>query len=810
MRRRPSNHLALRALILVLAAGPLAASSSPLPALPAARVAELRALQPARTAWAQAKMLELRSGLGLDDRAGFESHHPFTNDQGRAVLHFRQTHLGSRVWGGEAIVHLEADGQVRTLTQGLKQGVALAGAPRLGAEQAKAIALRSLAAKGPLGGPPAVELVVFPTRFTGGLAFTHDRSGQRQLDEDLSVWARPPADPYVWAYEVKTRLSNQQDGLKEYAYVVDGNSGAILRKWNELQADSAAKGTGRSLYSGTVAIDTTRSSADGTYYLHDMTRGSLPHPWFTTRAGSPGPGLSIYFWATDPMTGNTPTVIFGKNPTNTWGDGTNYTGASGPASFPIVTDPSLVCYAGADAPSGQTAAVDALYGLGTTWDMYQKVFGRDGIDNLGTSTTGNLHNGMLDNAFWSNYDFGMYFGDGSYPKFGGFLSMTEIDIVGHELTHGVTAATANLIYQGISGGLNEATSDMLGKMVQAYATRPAGANATIPDFAAGDLKAWEVGRKAGAGSSLRFMYKPSLDGVSPDVWYEGLGWKDVHYSSGPLNRMFYFLTSGASSNAADVTYTPYLPQGMAGIGNDRAAHIYYKALTEHLLPDASYDTARQAALDAAGELYGAGSPEQAAVMNAFAGVNVGAALGQPEPPRVTFPLLHPMGSPIRTKGDQLFVEGFIDRTMIVPSNTSVPLRAEVKNASNTALTWSFDTDPLDFSYPVGTFQPDGTWLTPEHALPIAFGMPVGLIATSQQDPLRFARGYAFVVALDADQDSEVDALDMGMVAMEWNLRVFQAPFPMAFIVGPRFTSDKVADWDLAFFSEAFLNAWSAK
>ena len=810
MRRHRPLHWLTLALALVVAAGPLAAGSSPPQTIGADRAAALRAQQPARVALAQAHLLDLRAVLALDAGAGFPAHHPFTNDQGRAVIHFSQTHQGARVWGGGAIVHVEPDGQVKALTQGVRQGVTLAGAPRLGPDEAKAIALRNLAAQGPLRAPPKVELVVFPTRFTGGLAFTQDRWGRRTLDRDLSVWTRPPADPYVWAYEVRTQLRNAQDGLKEYAYVVDAGTGAVLRKWNDLQADAPAKGTGYSLYSGTVSLDTTLSSTTGLYSLHDMTRGTLPHPWIATQQGSPGPGLSIVYTPMDSMTGNYPTFIYAKA-TNVWGNGTNFVGATGAATFPILADPSFVSYAGVDAPTGQTAGVDALHGLATTWDMYQDVLGRNGIDGLGTSTFGYVHSGLLDNAFWSNGDFGMYFGDGTYPKLGGFLSVTEMDIVGHELTHGVTAASAGLIYSGISGGINEATSDILGKMVQAYATRPAGANATIPDFAPGDLKAWEVGRKAAAGSSLRFMYRPSLDGASPDAWFDGLSWRDVHYSSGPLNRMFYFLTSGASGVATDVTYAPYLPQGMTGIGNDRAARIYYKALTEHLPPDASYDDARQAALAAAAELYGAGSAEQAAVMNAFAGVGVGPALGQPEPARVGFPVIHPFGTTIQQLGGHFnFIDGVFERTQLVPANALVTLHAEVKNAANPALTWSFDTDPLDISYPGGTIHPDGTWLTPEHALPISNGMPVGLVATSQQDPLRFARAFAFVVAIDADQDTEVDALDMGMVAMEWNLKVFQAPYPTAFIVGPVYTTDKVADWDLAVFGDAFLNAWPAK
>jgi Zn-dependent metalloprotease len=121
------------------------------------------------------------------------------------------------------------------------------------------------------------------------------------------------------------------------------------------------------------------------------------------------------------------------------------------------------------------------------------------------------------------------------------------------------------------------------------------------------------------------MYKPSKDGSSPDQWSPDLQFQDPHNSSGPMNRCFYFLSQGASANRKGDYYTCLLPAGMEGLGNDRAARIWYRALTHYLTSQSGYKEARQASIHAAQDLYGPGSPEEKAVWNAFHGINMGEA-----------------------------------------------------------------------------------------------------------------------------------------------------------------------------------------
>jgi Zn-dependent metalloprotease len=197
-----------------------------------------------------------------------------------------------------------------------------------------------------------------------------------------------------------------------------------------------------------------------------------------------------------------------------------------------------------------------------------------------------------------------------------------MDVMAHEMSHGVCAATANLDYFGESGGLNEANSDINGAMVKFYA------HSGSPDRIGAKGGAWTIGEQLATPrhpKPVRFLYQPSLDGESADAWSKDLENLGVHRSSGPMNRAFYFLSQGANANTSSHRFTSYLPKGMAGIGNDKAARIWYRAMATYLTSGSDYADARQASIKAARDLYGAGGAEERAVWNAFHGINVGDA-----------------------------------------------------------------------------------------------------------------------------------------------------------------------------------------
>jgi Zn-dependent metalloprotease len=160
-------------------------------------------------------------------------------------------------------------------------------------------------------------------------------------------------------------------------------------------------------------------------------------------------------------------------------------------------------------------------------------------------------------------------------------------------------------------------SDIFGTMAEFY---QGSTGNTIPNSRAGaDFK---IGEDLNA-NPLRHMDKPSLDGRSPNAWSSSLKRLDVHYSSGPMNRCFYFLSQGASSNSTAINYSSYLPAGMTGLGNDTAAKIVYRALRDYMTSSTTYAGAKTACLNAAVALgYPAGSPTHTAVINAFKAINV--------------------------------------------------------------------------------------------------------------------------------------------------------------------------------------------
>ncbi|HJV21361.1 MAG TPA: M4 family metallopeptidase, partial [Holophagaceae bacterium] len=565
----------LSVLALTLAAVPAFAQKD---RLPIQAVNALRAQETARVAAAADHLMAARQVLGLDAQHGFRFSKVNTDEFGQAHARFQQVYNGVKVFGAEVITHQEVEGTFVAPTSGLRAGIRVNTTPAISEGEALASVHRVLAPKGGYAVEPSAELVVFPVTTT---RVVRPRSLAPDAEVDATM-AREEVLRYQLAYHVHTELENDLDGIKQTDYMVDAHTGAILKSWNTLHT-AGVVGTGNSQYNGVISINTNSTSTG--YEMRDMTRGS---------GGTFG--NNVVTNSNHATTSSTATGSIYTDTDNTWGDGANYVEGSSTT-----------------AANGQTAAVDAMYGMMKSWDYYQNVLGRNGIDGSGTATYSRVHvSNSYDNAFWSDSCFCMTYGDGS-----SFTTLTAIDVAGHEMSHGVCARTANLTYSGESGGLNESNSDIHGTMIEYYSRGAAGAT-TVPATGGN----FTIGEQL-ASTPLRYMYKPSLDGSSPDAWSSTVGSLDVHYSSGPSNRMFYFLSQGATTSGN--TSTTYLPSGMTGVGNDKAAAIWFRALTTYMTSSTNYAGARTAAISAAKDLYGAGSAEEQAVWNAFHGINVGAA-----------------------------------------------------------------------------------------------------------------------------------------------------------------------------------------
>lgn len=615
------------------------------------------------------------------------------------------------------ISSMDARGEIGTAKAAVHLGVGVDITPAFSKDEAIRRALsRQRLETSQLRVPASAELVVFPTRFQDDLKFLKDpASGLMSIDHEYSVATEQSREPYRLAYHVSLRYRTPGNSYEAREFIIDATTGTVLKKWEGLQRIQGVpvKAPGLSQYSGAVTLDAMKSSDTGAITLKDMTRGTMPHPWAAFN-----PDFT-------PLT--TPGILTGyydagafnlfENPDEgtMWGDGAQYRATE---LF--------------NSPNGQTAAVDAHFGFATTWDFLGKVFGRlGGIDDQGTSPLGMVHlmdeyGGFVPNASYDPSNFLMLFGDGGY----GWSTFTSLDIIAHELTHGVCSTTANLIYEGESGGLNEANSDILGILTTFWARGGDQSTGFIPDTGG----TWLMGDQIGP-TPIRTLYKPSIDGYTLDAWFDGLNEAEVHDASGLGSRFFYFLAMGTG---ADPDHrSPYLPGGMTGIGNDSAGRIWYRALTAYMTPETNYHAAREATLQAAEELYGRPSPAYTAVGNAWTAVNV-----NPASVRVLVP-----DSP------------GVGRRWLVPAGTSTQLEAVVQNAQDPTTLWA-NGAPGYFNG--GQLTESGLFMAPRTG-----GNGYGVTVKSKQDPLQFAFGITWVSSLDCDNDLEMDTADMGVMALNY-------------------------------------------
>lgn len=382
---------------------------------------------------------------------------------------------------------------------------------------------------------------------------------------DLQILRHNGAD-YL-TYRVQLRREDGTHATTMPVYFIDAHTGNVVWSYDNLQTAS-----GVSLYSGTVTIDTYFRSSNSTYYMEDIGRKLGT---FDNRNST----LSTYRFT---------------DTNNIW-DSTS-----------------------------QKAGVDAHYGAAKFYDYFLNTHGRKGIDGNGgpayyTSIDGvtglissKVHYGSnYNNAFWNGSY--MTYGDGDGVQ---FSPLVTLDICGHEMQHGITERTANLVYSNESGALNESWSDVFGALVERYVKGETS-------------NTWLIGEQSytpgTSGDALRYMANPhqaSNRGYTadddPDHYSERYtGTADnggVHINSGIANKAFHLLAVGG---------THHLGGSMTGIGSDAAAKIWYKALTSYMTSSTNFAGARTATLNAAAALYGSGSTNYNAVASAWSlcGVN---------------------------------------------------------------------------------------------------------------------------------------------------------------------------------------------
>ncbi|MBB5874669.1 Zn-dependent metalloprotease/subtilisin-like proprotein convertase family protein [Allocatelliglobosispora scoriae] len=465
---------------------------------------------------------------GSDAYAIYSVH---SDADGASHVRYTRTYQGLRVHGGDFVVHSNADGSYDGASVGLVNALSLSTTAEVTAAQAARTARAAFA--GTVGTVESPEKFVDASTGTGRLAWETVVKGRRPDGQTPSV----------------------------LHVITDATSGAVLGSFDEVME---VNGTGNSLYSGTVTIDTTFGS--GIYSMIDPSHGNGR----TCDAGLPG------------------CPVF-TDADNVWGNGTNADRAS--------------------------AGVDAHFGAAATFDYFKNVHNRNGIFGNGAGVTSRVHYGTnYVNAFWDGTQ--MTYGDGLGRP------LVSLDVAGHEMSHGVTenVVPGGLTYSGESGGLNEATSDIFGSMVEFYAAAPA------------DPGDYLIGEKIdinGNGTPLRYMYNPTLDGSSHGCWSTSTKSIDVHYSSGVANHFYFNLAEGSGATPYGTSPLCGSAAAVTGIGRAKAERIWFRALDVYFTSNTSYvntaapaNTSRAYTLAAAADLFGLCGTEYVAVQKAWTSVNV--------------------------------------------------------------------------------------------------------------------------------------------------------------------------------------------
>jgi bacillolysin len=465
---------------------------------------------------------------------------------------------GVRVFGGD-ITRQSADGSTTSIFGTFYDGIAIGTTPALTAEAARTAFAQMNGAELPADRP--VELVILP-REDGSFAL-------------------------AWRTHVRT-------SGKWLQTFIDASTGVVLLQYSDVHTQ-AAVGTGTGVLGDTKKIST--RPLNGRFIADDQLR---PPSLVTYDAQGSVTRTESWLNGTSPAVNDT-----ASDDDNVWTDAAN---------------------------------VDAHVNIGWTYDFYYKVFGRHGLNDHDApirsishpvnrsdllSASSDVVSTYYLNAFWCDGcgpggQGMMVFGEGLSDDY--VLSSSRqhvnyfagaLDVVAHELTHGVTAYTSNLEYLNESGALNESFSDMMGTSAEFYYQTP-GSGLGQADYL--------IGEDVITPGGIRSMSNPASFG-DPDHYTQRFQGADdnggVHTNSAIPNQAFYLAIEGGTNRTSGLSV-----QGVGGANREQIEKVFYRAFTQLLPSNATFHTARTATIQSARDLYGAGSPAETAVTQAWTAVGV--------------------------------------------------------------------------------------------------------------------------------------------------------------------------------------------
>jgi Zn-dependent metalloprotease len=479
------------------------------------------------------------------------------DDLGFKHLKFEQIYHGVPVWASELILHLDANDEIYALNGRFEPtpNRITSVEAQVSAHRAIEIVTGDLGSRGPIKALPS--WMAGRLRYDGPTAekviFPTRRTGELQL---------------AWMVNVRPNFA------QNWYYFIDAHTGEVLLKYNATNyQDGPTTGQGTDLNGQPRQLNVVR--LQGTFFMIDAARSIFN----AQRSQLPSDPVGA-LWTIDARNRDLDrgTNLFQvTSATNTFSD---------------------------------LSSVSAHFNVGQVFEYFLNTHQRRAIDGMGGTIVSVIHvtdeNQPMDNAYWNGA--AMAYGDGNVgfkPLAGG------LDVAAHEMTHGVTERTANLVYLSQSGALNESMSDVFGVMVDR------------DDFKIGE----DVVRpNVFTTGALRDLENPNQGLQRGDR-----GWQPAHMNE------FVNLPETEQGDNGGVHVNSGIPNRAAAliikaINRSDAEKIYYRALTTYLTRNSQFSDARLAVVRAATDLFGAQSTQVTAVNQAFDTVGIGGQMTPPPPP----------------------------------------------------------------------------------------------------------------------------------------------------------------------------------
>jgi Zn-dependent metalloprotease len=481
----------------------------------------------------------LSKNFKISDRISYKLLRSAKDDIGFVNYKYQQLFDNIPVYGAVFFTHAK-NGKVLSFNGEFYSDIIFENSITLGEEDALQFALNSVKSEN--------YIWQFPEEEQWLKSYKNDPNATYYPKGSLAIVKKNNEFYYTYKFDIYSKKP-----LTRPDVFVDAQSGNVLMK-NEKITSANATGTAATKYSGTKTITT--DSYNGSYRLRETARGGT---------------TAIQTWDMNQGTNYGSAVDF-TDTDNNWNTTTNL----------------------------DNAAYDAHWGSETTFDYFYTKFARNSLDNAGYTILSYVH---YDNAYLNAFSDGQRFSYGDGSSQNGNNPLTCLEVVAHEMVHGLSGFEAGFGSSGEAPSLNEGFSDIFGTTIEFWA-KPTTAD-------------WQMGEEI--NFVMRNIQDPSLTD-NPDT-YLGTNWDpglESHQNSTVLSHWYYLLCLGGAG--ANDNGNPY---SVAGITMAKAEKIAYRTLTEYLTSNSDYYDARFYSIKATADLYGGCSAEVEAATDAWYAVGVG-------------------------------------------------------------------------------------------------------------------------------------------------------------------------------------------